>query len=83
MAGEKRAPTSVGHTAISSGLLDVTIDGARGILFNITGGNDLSLFEVNEAAAIIKESAHPEVNLIFGGNVAHVFSKETEKNLEW
>ena len=55
--------------AITSGLLDVTIDGARGILFNITGAADLTLFEVNEAAAIIRESAHPEVNLIFGAQI--------------
>jgi len=52
--------------AISSQLLDITIDGARGILFNITGGPSLTLFEVNQAAAIIKETAHPDVNLIFG-----------------
>ncbi len=52
--------------ALSSRLLDVTIDGARGILFNVTGGPDLSLFEVNEAAAIIRETAHPDANLIFG-----------------
>jgi cell division protein FtsZ len=52
--------------AIRSNLLDVTIDGARGILFNITGGPDLTLFEVNEAAAIIRETTHPEANLIFG-----------------
>jgi cell division protein FtsZ len=52
--------------AISSQLLDITIDGARGILFNVTGGPDLTLFDVNQAAAIIKETAHPEVNLIFG-----------------
>jgi cell division protein FtsZ len=52
--------------AISSQLLDVTIDGARGILFNVTGGPNMTLFEVNEAAAIIKETAHPDVNLIFG-----------------
>lgn len=52
--------------AISSELLDITIDGARGILFNVTGGPDLTLFEVNQAAAIIKETAHPDVNLIFG-----------------
>ena len=43
-----------------------TARGARGILFNVTGGSNLSLFEVNQAAAIIKETAHPEVNLIFG-----------------
>lgn len=52
--------------AISSQLLDITIDGARGILFNVTGGPDMTLFEVNQAAAIIKETAHPDVNLIFG-----------------
>lgn len=52
--------------AISSQLLDITIDGARGILFNVTGGPGLTLFEVNQAAAIIKETAHPDVNLIFG-----------------
>ncbi len=67
-AGDDRARRAA-ELAISSGLLDVTIDGARGILFNITGGTDLSLFEVNEAAAIIKESAHPEVNLIFGAQI--------------
>jgi cell division protein FtsZ len=44
----------------------VTIDGARGILFNVTGGPDLSLFEVNQAAAIIRETTHPDANLIFG-----------------
>lgn len=67
-SGDDRARRAA-ELAISSGLLDVTIDGARGILFNITGGTDLSLFEVNEAAAIIKESAHPEVNLIFGAQI--------------
>ncbi|PJF28853.1 MAG: cell division protein FtsZ [Phototrophicales bacterium] len=67
-SGDERARRAA-EMAISSGLLDVTIDGARGILFNITGGSDLSLFEVNEAAAIIKESAHPEVNLIFGAQI--------------
>ncbi|MCK6580486.1 MAG: cell division protein FtsZ [Anaerolineae bacterium] len=66
--GDERARKAA-EAAISSALLDVTIDGARGILFNITGGKDLSLFEVNEAAAIIKESAHPEVNLIFGAQI--------------
>ena len=54
------------EAAISSQLLDITIDGARGILFNVTGGPELTLFEVNQAAAIIKETAHPDVNLIFG-----------------
>jgi cell division protein FtsZ len=52
--------------AISSQLLDITIDGAHGILFNVTGGPEMTLFDVNQAAAIIKETAHPDVNLIFG-----------------
>lgn len=64
-SGEERA-RSAAEQAISSNLLDIRIDGARGILFNVTGGPDLSLFEVNQAAAIIKETAHPDVNLIFG-----------------
>ena len=66
--GDDRA-RSAAENAISSSLLDVTIDGARGILFNITGGTDMTLFEINEAAAIIKESAHPDVNMIFGAQV--------------
>ncbi len=66
--GDDRARRAA-EAAISSGLLDVTIDGARGILFNITGGPDLSLFEVNEAADIIKNSSHPEVNMIFGAQI--------------
>ncbi len=64
-SGEDRARVAA-EMAISSQLLDITIDGARGILFNVTGGNSLTLFEVNQAAAIIKETAHPDVNLIFG-----------------
>lgn len=64
-SGEERARVAA-EAAISSQLLDITIDGARGILFNVTGGPNLTLFEVNQAAAIIKETAHPDVNLIFG-----------------
>lgn len=63
--GEERA-IKAAQAAISSALLDVTIDGARGILFNVRGGQDLSLFEVNEAAEIIRQTAHPDVNIIFG-----------------
>jgi cell division protein FtsZ len=63
--GETRAADAA-QTAIASALLDVTIDGARGILFNVTGGPNLSLFEVNEAAEIIRAKAHPEANIIFG-----------------
>ena len=64
-SGEDRAAKAA-EIAISNQLLDVTIDGARGILFNVTSGESLKLFEVNQAAAIIKETAHPDVNLIFG-----------------
>jgi cell division protein FtsZ len=64
-SGETRAADAA-RAAISSQLLDVTIDGAHGILFNVTGGPDLSLFEVNEAAEIIRETAHPDANIIFG-----------------
>ncbi len=64
-SGEDRARAAA-EQAISSQLLDITIDGARGILFNVTGGNDLGLHDVDQAAAIIKETAHPDVNLIFG-----------------
>jgi cell division protein FtsZ len=63
--GDERAREAA-EQAISSRLLDVTIDGAQGILFNVTGGPDLSLYEVNQAAAIIRETAHPDANLIFG-----------------
>jgi cell division protein FtsZ len=63
--GDDRARIAA-EQAVSSRLLDVTIDGARGILFNVTGGPDMSLFEVNQAASIIRETAHPDANLIFG-----------------
>ncbi len=64
-SGEDRAKTAA-EKAISSQLLDITIDGARGVLFNVTGGPNMTLFEVNQAAAIIRETAHPDVNMIFG-----------------
>lgn len=67
-SGEDRARIAA-EEAISNRLLDITIDGARGILFNVTGDSSLTLFEVNQAAAIIKETAHPDVNLIFGAVV--------------
>ncbi len=63
--GEDRARVAA-EMAISSQLLDITIDGARGVLFNVTGGPNMTLFEVNQAAAIIRETAHPDVNMIFG-----------------
>ncbi len=64
-SGDGRA-LAAARSAISSPLLESAIDGARGILLNICGGSDLSLFEVNEAATIIHEVAHPEANIIFG-----------------
>jgi cell division protein FtsZ len=63
--GDDRARMAA-EQAIHSDLLEITIDGAKGILFNVTGGPDLSLMEVHEAAALIKETVHPDVNLIFG-----------------
>ena len=67
-SGEDRARIAA-EQAISSQLLDVTINGARGIRFNVTGGPNLSLYEVNQAAAIIKETASSDVNMIFGAVV--------------
>lgn len=64
-SGDERARDAATQ-ALSSRLLDISIDGARGILFNVTGGPDLTLYEINQAAAIIRETAHPDVNLIFG-----------------
>jgi len=63
--GEDRARLAA-EQAISSRLLDVTIDGAKGILFNITGGTTLSLYEVSQAAEIIRETTHADANVIFG-----------------
>jgi cell division protein FtsZ len=64
-SGEGRA-TVAARAAISSPLLEASIEGARGILLNISGGSDLTLFEVNEAAEIIHAVAHPDANIIFG-----------------
>jgi len=64
-SGEGRAVTAA-KLAITSPLLEASIDGARGILLNIAGGSDLGLFEVNEAAEIIHGVAHPDANIIFG-----------------
>jgi len=63
--GDNRAAEAA-QQAITSSLLDVTIEGARGILFNVRGGEDLGLLEVNEAAEIVRKAAHPDCNLIFG-----------------
>ena len=64
-SGDNRAVTAA-KLAITSPLLEASIEGARGILLNIAGGSDLGLFEVNEAAEIIHGVAHPDANIIFG-----------------
>ena len=66
--GENRAQMAA-RTAISSPLLEVKIDGARGILFNITGGPDLTMSEVSEAAEMISQHADPDANIIFGATI--------------
>jgi len=64
-SGETRAVDAARH-AISSPMLEASIEGARGIVLNISGGSDLGLFEVNEAAEIIHGVCHPDANIIFG-----------------
>ena len=61
--------SSASERAISSPLLETSIEGARSILLSITGGRDLSLVEISEAARVIQEAAHPEAHIIFGANV--------------
>lgn len=67
-SGENRA-VEAAKKAICSPLLETSIDGARGILLNISGGEDLSLFEVNEAADLVTQAADPEANIIFGAAI--------------
>ena len=66
--GEGRALLAA-EKAISSPLLETSMEGARAILLSITGGADLSLVEVSEAAKLVGEAAHPDANIIFGANV--------------
>ncbi|MFC0359542.1 cell division protein FtsZ [Kytococcus schroeteri] len=63
--GEDRA-VEAAELAISSPLLEASIDGAHGVLLSVQGGSDLGLFEINEAARLVQEAAHPEANVIFG-----------------
>ena len=63
--GEDRAITAA-EGAINSPLLEASIDGTHGVLLSIAGGSDLGLFEINEAARMVSEAAHPEANIIFG-----------------
>ena len=67
-SGEGRA-LNAARAAISSALLEASIEGARGLVLNVAGPSDLGLFEVNEAAEIVKETAHPDANIIFGATI--------------
>ena len=67
-SGENRAAEAA-RMAISSPLLETSIEGAKGVLFNISGGSNLTLFEINEAAEIIHQAADLEANIIFGANI--------------
>ncbi|HUV56595.1 MAG TPA: cell division protein FtsZ [Dehalococcoidales bacterium] len=74
--GKNRA-VDAAKEALASPLLDVSMEGSKGILFNVVGGNSLTLFEVNEAAEIIKQAVDPEANIIFG--VAHDPNMDSEE----
>ena len=73
--GERRA-IAAAEEAVSSPLLETSVEGARSILLSITGGPDLSLWEVNEAARAVAEAAHPSANIIFGAMVDEKISDE-------
>lgn len=73
--GENRSKNAA-RQAVSSSLLEESIDGARGILLNIAAGPDLGLFEVNEAAEVIREVAHAEANIIFGTVIDDTLGEE-------
>ncbi len=73
--GDNRA-IEAARAAIDNPLLDVSIEGAKGILFNITGGPDMSMYEIDEAAKAITEAAHPDANIIFGAIVDEAMSGE-------
>jgi cell division protein FtsZ len=74
-SGEGRAVTAA-RAAISSPLLEASIEGARGILLNVSGPSDFGLFEVNEAAEIISQAAHPDANIIFGAVIDDALGDE-------
>ncbi len=74
-SGENRA-IEAARQAIDSPLLELSIDGAMGILYNITGGPDMTMYEVEEASKAITEAAHPEANIIFGAIVDDAMSGE-------
>ncbi|MGO4383953.1 cell division protein FtsZ [Specibacter sp. RAF43] len=73
--GEDRA-VKAAELAIASPLLEASIDGAHGVLLSIQGGSDLGLFEINEAARLVQEVAHPEANIIFGAVIDDALGDE-------
>ena len=73
--GDDRA-VAAAEMAISSPLLEASIDGAHGVLLSISGGSDLGLFEINEAAPLVAEAAHPEANIIFGAVIDDALGDE-------
>jgi cell division protein FtsZ len=74
-SGDNRAVRAA-DSAVSSPLLETSVDGARSILLSITGGPDLTLLEVSEAAKVVQEAAHPEANIIFGANIDETVDDE-------
>ncbi len=76
-SGEDRA-IQAAKSAINSPLLDVSIDGAKGLLFNITGGNDITMIEINEAASIITETVDPNAKIIFGASSVEIGAKDND-----
>jgi cell division protein FtsZ len=75
-SGEGRA-VNAARAAISSPLLEASIEGARGLVLNVSGPSDLGLFEVNEAAEIVTQAAHPDANIIFGAVIDDALGDET------
>ncbi|MGC0143757.1 cell division protein FtsZ [Pseudactinotalea sp. Z1732] len=73
--GDDRA-VQASELAISSPLLEASIDGAHGVLLSIQGGSDLGLFEIHEAARLVQEAAHPEANIIFGAVIDDALGDE-------
>jgi cell division protein FtsZ len=69
------------NMAISSPLLELSIDGARGVLFNVTGGEDLGIQEINEAADLIARAADPDANIIFGASIDPMMGDEVKITL--
>ncbi|MDP2772783.1 MAG: cell division protein FtsZ, partial [Nocardioides sp.] len=73
--GEDRA-VAAAEMAVSSPLLEASIDGAHGVLLSIAGGSDLGLFEINTAAALVADAVHPEANIIFGATIDDALGDE-------